>query len=487
MQIGEVRMSIREPLWQSDAAIAATGGNSNMRWTASGVSIDSRTVEPGDLFVAIRGPAQDGHKFVKDALANGAVCALVDHIPEDVPADAPLLIVADTLAGLNALAVAARQRVDARIIAVTGSVGKTGTKEMLRAAFGAVGKTHASVASYNNLWGVPLSLARMPADTQFGIFEIGMNHAGEIAPLSRLVQPDVAIITAIAAAHIGHFASVTEIAEAKAEIFAGLKSDGVALINRDSEFFDLLAARAGGKTRMIRSFGSHAQADIRLQKAVPHSHCTCVAATILGQAATYKIGLVGRHWAMNSLAVMGAIAACDQDLALASLALGNLASLAGRGMRHQLQLATGEFTLFDDSYNANPASMRAAIENLAHQSPEKSGRRIAVIGDMAELGTHSQDYHLELANIMQQQKIDLIFAAGPEMAAMYAALPKRMQGAHKSDAAELAKPVIDGLRPGDIVMVKGSLSSGMSRVVAALLTFSETGQVAAPRGIEDAV
>lgn len=481
-------MSVREPLWQADEVIAATDGHSSGgSWTACGVSIDSRTVEPGDLFIAIRGLAQDGHKFVTDALANGAVCALVDHIPDGVPADAPLLVVTDTLAALNALATVARQRVDARIIAVTGSVGKTGTKEMLRVAFGAVGKTHASVASYNNLWGVPLSLARMPADTQFGIFEIGMNHAGEIDPLSRLVQPDVAIITAIAAAHIGHFASVTEIAEAKAEIFAGLKSDGVALINRDSEFFDLLSARASGKERTIRSFGSHVQADIRLQKAVPHSHCTCVAATISGQAATYKIGLVGHHWAMNSLAVMGAVAACDQDLALAGLALGDLVALAGRGKRHQLPLAIGEFTLLDDSYNANPASMRAAIENLAHQSPEKSGRRIAVIGDMAELGAHSQDYHLEIANIMQQHKIDLIFAAGPEMAAMYTALPKKMQGAHKPDAAELAKPVIDNLRPGDIVMVKGSLSSGMSRVVAALLTFGETGQGAQQRGIEDAV
>ena len=476
-----------EPLWHCSDVVAATGADGKGDWTASGVSIDSRTVEPGDLFVAIRGPAQDGHKFVGDAFARGAVGALVDHPPEGVSADAPLLIAGNTLAALNALGAAARQRVDARIIAVTGSVGKTGTKEMLRAAFGAVGKTHASVASYNNLWGVPLSLARMPADTRFGIFEIGMNHAGEIEPLSQLVRPDIAIITEIAAAHIGHFASVADIAEAKAEIFAGLAPDGVALINRDSEFFDLLRLRASDGTRTVLSFGRCETADIRLQKAVPHSHCTCVAATISGQAATYKIGLVGTHWAMNSLAVMGAVFACGQDIALAGLALGELVSLAGRGRRHQLPIASGEITLFDESYNANPASMRAAIENLAHQSPESAGRRIAVIGDMAELGTHSQDYHLELADIMQQQKIDLVFAAGTEMAAMYAALPKKMQGGHRGNAAALAQPVIGNLRPGDVVMVKGSLSSGMSQVVSALLKLGEPQQAEDPRGIEDAV
>lgn len=456
------------PLWSAQEAALATGGVAGGDWRANDVSIDSRSCGPGDLFVALRGDARDGHLFVADALARGAVAAMVDHLPSGVSSDAPLLKVGDTLAALNGLAARARTRCAARIVAVTGSAGKTGSKEMLVAALARQARAHASSASYNNHWGVPLSLARMPRDTEFGVFEIGMNHAGEITPLSKLVRPDVAIITTIAPAHAGHFNSLAEIAEAKAEIFSGLAPGGVAIINRDSEFFDLLALRAAGAGQVI-GFGAGPQAQARLIKAAHHADCSCIAAEICGQKLTYKIGLPGEHWAMNSLAVLAAVSALGADLALAALSLGEMQPLAGRGRRYQLPVGDGNFTLIDESYNANPGSMAAALRSLAGQIAHGRGRRIAVLGDMAELGEAAPRYHADLASQILGGGIELTFTAGPQMRALADALPAALLGAHAASAGALAPLLAQALRPGDVVMVKGSNSSGMRAVVSALL------------------
>lgn len=462
-------MSAPADLWHAAEAAQATGGSVTGGWVANDVSIDSRTSEPGVLFVALRGDTHDGHAFVADALAGGAAAAMVDHLPEGVGAGAPLLRVDDTLTALNALGAAARARCPARIIAVTGSAGKTGTKEMLRAAMERQARTHASAASYNNHWGVPLSLARMPRDAQFGVFELGMNHAGEITPLSKLVRPDAAIITTIAPAHAGNFNALADIALAKSEIFLGLQPGGVAILNRDNAFFDLLAARARDSgARQVIGFGRSARAAARLIKAAHHPDCSCIVAEIGGQALTYKIGMPGEHWAMNSLAVLAAVQALDGDLALAAMALGELKPLTGRGQRYLLPVADGIFTLIDESYNANPGSMRAALNGLAGQHTSARGRRIAVLGVMAELGKESDRYHQELAQAITSGSIDLVFTAGAQMRVLFDALPRQLRGAHAASAVELAPEVSACLRSGDVMMVKGSKSSGMGVVVEAL-------------------
>lgn len=466
-------MSERQILWRSAEAARATGGTATTDWAANDVSIDSRTGAPGALFIALHGESRDGHAFVADALARGAAAAMVERIPEGVASNAPLLRVGDTLQALNALGAAARARCAARIVAVTGSAGKTGTKEMLRAAFARQARTHASAASYNNQWGVPLSLARMPDSTEFGVFEIGMNHAGEITPLSKLVRPDVAIVTTIAPAHAGHFDSLTGIALAKAEIFIGLQPGGTAIINRDNPFFDLLAARArdAGAAKII-GFGKAPQATAHLIKAAHHSDCSCITAEIAGQALTYKIGMPGEHWAMNSLAVLAAVQAMGGDLALSALALGEMKPLAGRGQRYQLPVADGVFTLIDESYNANPGSMQAALISLAGQRIEGRGRRIAVLGAMLELGEGSEGYHKELAEEIIKAGIDLAFTAGAPARVLFDALPPELRGAHAETATPLIREVLNSLRPGDVVMVKGSNSSGMGAIVKAMLALN---------------
>ncbi len=470
-------MTARDSLWSAVEAARATGGNANSQWVANDISIDSRGGEPGALFIALRGESRDGHAFAADALARGAVAAMVDHQPEGLAAGAPLLQVGDTLAGLNALAVAARSRCAARIVGITGSAGKTGAKEMLLAAFSRQARAHASAASYNNQWGVPLSLSRMPRDTQFAAFEIGMNHAGEITPLTKLVRPDAAIITTIAPAHIGHFKSVADIAEAKAEIFLGLRPDGVAIINRDNEYFDLLASRArDAGVKNIVGFGKSTQATARLIKAVHHSDCSCISAQIGGQPITYKIGFPGDHWAMNSLAVLAAVIAVGGDLALAALALGELTPLAGRGRRYQLPIADGSFTLIDESYNANPGSMHAALKSLASQSIQGRGRRIAVLGDMGELGEETARYHRDLAPDITGGDIHLTFTTGTHTQELVQMLPIESRGGHAPNAGALGELLLLSLRPGDVVMVKGSNYTGMGAVVKALLKLENPDQ-----------
>lgn len=461
------------PLWTAASAAAATGGKATSEWTAHGVSIDSREVEKGDLFVAINGPNFDGHDFVAAAMDAGAAAAIISRKLEAVPKTAPLLIVDNTMDALRALAMSARARTSARIIAVTGSVGKTSTKDSLLAALSRQGKASASVKSFNNHWGVPLSLARMPADDDFGIFEVGMNHAGEIAPLSRMIRPHVAVITTVEAAHIEFFDSIDAIADAKAEIFQGMEG-GTAVLNRDNPMFERLeaAARACNVSRIL-AFGTHGDADARLISSVGDAEGTTVRADILGQSIDYRTGAPGKHLVMNSLAVLAAVSAVGSDVAQAAESLGDIVPGAGRGQRHHISLADGILTLIDESYNANPASLKAAIETLGAASPGPKGRRIAVLGDMRELGTRSAGYHGAVAEQLLSNNVDLAFACGPAMAAMVDGLPKKNLGAYAKDSGALARKVKKIVRPGDVVMVKGSLATGMKTVVDALLKLAQ--------------
>jgi UDP-N-acetylmuramoyl-tripeptide--D-alanyl-D-alanine ligase len=467
-------VSGRGVLWTSADAEAATGGRSTASWAATGVSIDTRTLEDGDLFIAIEG-ARDGHDFVADAARAGAVAAVVRRVPDSAPPGFPLLVVADTMAALNGLGAAARQRSGARFIAVTGSVGKTSTKEMLRLVLGRQNRTHAAVGSYNNQWGVPLTLARMPLDTAYAVIEIGMNQAGEIAPLTRLARPHVAIITTVEAAHLEFFDSVVDIADAKAEIFGGIEPGGLAILYRDSPHFARLidCAFMSGVER-IESFGRHPDATARLEKLAPHAAGSCIKATIAGDPVCYKIGAAGQHWALNSLAVLLAVRAVGADLGLAALALADMSAPKGRGERHRIAVPGGHAELIDDSYNANPASLRAALAVLGAAKPEGRGRRIAVLGDMRELGERGPELHAGLAPDVDAAAVDLVFAAGPLMRHLYDALPAKRRGLHQATSAELIAPLKAALRPGDVVLVKGSLGSRMGPIVEALLATETT-------------
>lgn len=460
-------------LWTSHAMAVAMHAKHAGELPAdiSGLSIDSRTIVPGDAFFAIKGDAHDGHDFVAAALAKGAGLAVVaaDRLA-GLPADAPLLIVADVLEGLIALARAARARSQARIVAVTGSVGKTSTKEALRLALGRDGDTHASVASFNNHWGVPLSLARLPAKARYGVFEIGMNHAGEITPLVQLVRPHVAIVTTVAPVHLEFFASEEAIADAKAEIFLGVEPGGTAILNRDNAHFARLAAHAASAPGPVHvvSFGEHAEADARLVSYALRADGSSVHADILGEEVTYKIGAPGRHLVINSLAVLAAASLIGADLALAALALAAQAPASGRGTRVMIEVHGRPATLIDESYNANPVSMRAALALLAHTPVGPRGRRIAVLGDMLELGASGPDLHRELAAAVGENAVDLVFCAGPLMRELWQALPSERRGGYAKDAEALEADVVAAVRSGDVIMVKGSNGSRMGPIVKAL-------------------
>jgi len=464
----ETRPSV---LWTTDEVLAATGGTASgvADWQAFGVAIDSRTIESGDLFVAIAGPNHDGHQFVADAIQAGAVAALVAESYEAPHADMPLVRVPDPLAALRQLGEAARARMQGTVVAVTGSVGKTGTKEALRGALDRMKPTHASVGSFNNHWGVPLSLARLPRDAGFAVFEIGMNHAGEIGPLSRLVRPHVAIITTVEPVHLEFFDSVIGIADAKAEIFEGLEPGGIAILNRDNTHYDRLAkaATAAGIAKII-GFGESEAADARLIKASYNENCTCISADICGQAMTYKIGAPGRHWVVNSLAVLAAVSAADADLGLAGLALADLSPPEGRGQRTTVTTRDGSFLVIDESYNANPASMRAAIELLGTSLVARTGRRIAVLGDMLEMGDESPAFHKDLAPIIEAAKVHLVFCCGPNMKALADSLSPLGLGAWAEDSDGLVGAVVAAAQPDDVFMIKGSLGSRMAPIVQAL-------------------
>jgi UDP-N-acetylmuramoyl-tripeptide--D-alanyl-D-alanine ligase len=468
------------PLWTADELSAATGGRLRGDVAASGVSIDSRTVARGDLFIALRGDNFDGHEFVAQALAKGAAAAMVDKLPDSIETDAPLLVVDDTLSGLTALGRAARQRSTATIIGVTGSVGKTGTKEALRLALAGQGATHASASSFNNHWGVPLTLARMPRDTKFGVLEIGMNHVGELAQLSRIARPHIALVTTVEAAHLGHFASVEAIADAKAEIFEGVEPGGTAVLNRDNSHFARLAeaAQRRGIERRI-AFGEHAEAAVRLLDCQLGATASIVAATVMGETVRYTVALPGRHWVMNSLAVLATVKAAGGSVADAAASLGRLPGLPGRGHRHRLALPGGSFELIDESYNANPASMRAAIAVLGAANLAPGGRRIAVLGTMLELGPDAMRLHAELAQPLVDAGVDLVFTVGTDMEGLREALPERMRGPHRARSSEMATLVAAALRPGDIVTIKGSLGSRMAEIVKHLLASPKAPDAAA--------
>ena len=459
-------------LWTIDAMASAMSAERQgpLPPSVSGLSIDSRSIAPGEAFFAIHGDRRDGHEFVPAALAAKAALAIVaaDRRAQ-LPSDAPLLAVPDVLASLRDLASAARARIQGKVIGVTGSVGKTGTKEALRLALSKDGETHASVASYNNHWGVPLSLARCPSSARYAVLEMGMNHVGEIAPLSRLARPDVAVVTTIAPVHLEFFGSLAKIADAKAEIFVGVPPGGAAVINRDIAQFAQLQRRAkdAGIARVI-SFGEHAKADARLVKCALHARCSTVEAQILGTRLTYKIGAPGRHIVMNSLAVLAAAELVGTDLALAALALAELQPAAGRGAPITIELPGGPALVLDESYNANPASVAAALAVLGSSLIGPQGRRIAVLGDMLELGPDGPALHHGLAESVIANAVDLVFCCGPLMRALWQALPASRRGGYAEDSTALEAQVVPAVRAGDAVMVKGSLGSRMAPIVKAL-------------------
>jgi UDP-N-acetylmuramoyl-tripeptide--D-alanyl-D-alanine ligase len=461
-----------EALWTVDELIACTQGRLHGQVTGplDAVTIDSRAVGRGDIFVAIKGDRHDGHDFVAAALKAGAGLGLVSRVTPEMLAAGPVLEVADDpLRGLENMGRAARARCAGQIVAVTGSVGKTSTKEMLRVALSASGQTHASAASFNNHWGVPLTLARMPRDTAFGVFEIGMNHSGEITPLVGMVRPHVAIITTIAASHLGNFRSLDEIADAKAEIFSGAMAGGHAVISRDTPYFERLAAaaRACGITSIV-SFGKRPEADVRLERVALHADCCCITADVSGETIIYKLGLPGEHMAVNSLAVLAAARLAGADLARAALALAEARPAKGRGVRESLRIHGGELLLIDESYNANPASVSAALGLLGASRPGKGGRRIAVLGDMLELGTQSAQLHAGLLEPMDAAKVDVLYAAGPLMANLWARVDAGRRGAYAETSEGLSEQLLKALRPGDVVMIKGSLGSRMGPLVEAI-------------------
>lgn len=479
------------PLWTWDALLAATGGTGSQPFDARGVSIDSRTVQAGDLFVALQGDT-DGHAHVADALARGAAGAMV-HRADGLPADAPVLLVPDTLLALHALGRAGRDRFAGRVVAITGSVGKTTTKEMLRAALAPFGPVHAAEASYNNHWGVPLTLARLPADAAFCVAEIGMNHPGEIAPLARMTRPDVAVITTIAAAHIGHLGSLEAIADEKATILQGLPPDGMAVLPGDSPFLARIAARAPGR---VLTFGQGETNDARLSPgeragvrgntpadpgpvsplpyagippatgggtltsdAQPSPGGRGLQACVLGASVAFALIAPGAHMATNAVAALAVCAALGLDPVRAAAGLEAFAPIAGRG----LQRRVGDILLLDESYNASSASVRAALAVLAGLP----GRRVAVLGDMLELGAFGPGEHEGLAPDVTAGS-DVLYACGPLMRRLFERVPQGHRGAHAADSAALAPLVAAAVLPGDAVLVKGSLGSRMRLVVAAL-------------------
>ncbi|QFT77066.1 UDP-N-acetylmuramoyl-tripeptide--D-alanyl-D-alanine ligase [Erythrobacter sp. THAF29] len=456
-------------LWDSAAIEAATGGTASHAFQASGVEMDSRDVRPGDVFVALKGEAMDGHKFVSAAFTKGAVAAIVDR-----PVDFPHVLVEDTTKALHDLARAARERSPAVRIAVTGSVGKTGVKEAIFNALDRAsrGAAHRSVRSYNNHVGVPLSLARLPARAKFGVFEMGMNHAGEIAPLADHVRPNVALITTIAPAHIENLGSMEAIADEKAQIFSGLVAGGTAVIPADSEHTARMVSHAERLGVQVVTFGRHADADVRLLDAIPSANGGSLVTADLGDTRLcYSVAEPGDHWITNSLGVMAAVRAAGGDLAAAGLALAEMGGLKGRGARFDIVVTGGKALLVDESYNANPASMRATLRQLG-QTP--AHRRIAVLGSMKELGDFGPDFHRQLAKPIVEAKIDHVILVGDEMRALAGELGKQRSNslgirpgfAHCEGPDEAIEALeAFGLTHGDAVLVKGSNSVGLGRLV----------------------
>jgi len=462
-----------EVLWRAEDAAAATGGRliGSDSWIAGGVSIDTRTLEPGDLFVALK-DARDGHDFVADAMAKGACAALISE--GRALGHGPALLAPNVLEALKALGVAARDRSAAKRVAITGSVGKTSVKEATLLCLAATARTHASVKSYNNHWGVPLTLARMPEAAAFGVFECGMNHRHEIEPLSQLVRPHVGVITWIAPAHIENLGTLARIAEEKADLFQGLTPDGAALVPNEAPHADILMAAAAQWASQTLRFGRAPGCEARLLSYKAEAGGAQAEAEVLGRRIAYRVGAEGAHWALNALAAITAAYLAGGDLEAAAAALVDLRPLDGRGATHVIKAPFGTIVVIDDAYNANPASMALALESLKDRTPGPGGRRIAALGDMRELGPQAPQYHAAMAEHAQKGLVDLVFAAGPLMAHLAQALPPQMQGAHRETSQALIDPLLEVLADGDIVLIKGSNGSQMARVVEALKALSAT-------------
>ena len=461
-------------LWTTEDMITAMAGRpfGTLPQGITGISIDSRSIGPGEAFFAIKGDRVDGHDYASMAMANGASLLVVSEarLAGLGRLTVPMIVVDDVLDALGRLAIASRQRSRAQIIAVTGSVGKTTTKEMLRHVLSPSGKVHASVASFNNHWGVPLTLARMPLDTHFGVFEVGMNHPGEIRPLVQMIRPHVAVITTIAPAHLGNFKSIKEIAAAKAEIFEGLTPGGHVVLNRDNDQYNFLdrTAQALGITN-IHSFGQHAKAEFRLAEFNGSDESSALWLTIDGDTLEVAIGAPGRHIAENALAALGVVTLVGADLDKAIDALATLQPEKGRGKRHKLRLGAGTLTVIDESYNANPASMRAAIALLAAAVPQGYGRRVAILGDMLEMGEFAERVHSDLAGPLLAAGIEHVWLAGKDMQALRDSLPDSVAVEYRETTEELKDFVLNSVEPGDVLMVKSSLGIGFGKIVAALL------------------
>ncbi|THD81248.1 MAG: UDP-N-acetylmuramoyl-tripeptide--D-alanyl-D-alanine ligase [Phenylobacterium sp.] len=453
-----------EPLWTSDEIAAATGGKpAGGGFAATGVSIDTRSLEPGDLFVALGG-VRDGHEFVGQALAAGAAGVLASQA-----IDAPAVMVPDTLAALEKLGAAARDRAPrARRGAVTGSVGKTSVTQAIAAGLQLAGRWHSSVKSYNNHIGVPLTLARMPRDTERAIFEIGMNHADEIRPLAKMVQPHAVVVTTVGPVHTENFADgEAGVAKAKAEVFEGLQPGGVAVLNADNPWFDFLQVAASDAGAEIRTFGTGEGCDARLIDFQPAGDHAAVQARFHGKGLDFPILQTGLHWGLNSMATLLMLEALDVDLGDSLAALGSFEPLAGRGAERTVRAKGGAFTLIDESYNANPISMASAIATLGGR--KTAGRRIVALTDMLELGADGPRFHAELAKPLETAGVDLVFCAGPLMKSLFDALPSTRRGAYAQTAAEIAPLVVRAAEPGDLVMVKGSNGSKAGLIAQALV------------------
>jgi UDP-N-acetylmuramoyl-tripeptide--D-alanyl-D-alanine ligase len=472
------------PLWTSAAIAAATGGRATRPFASTGVSIDTRTLKPGDLFVALT-DARDAHDFVRAALDKGAAGALVARIPPGCTDADPLILVADVLAALHALGKAGRDRSNARVVAVTGSVGKTSTKDMLRAVLSAMGRTHAAEASYNNHWGVPLTLARLPQDAVFAVIEIGMNHPGEIAPLSRLARPHIALITTVAAAHLEAFDSIEGIAREKAAVFDGLEPGGIAVIRSGLSVTPILADHAARHAARVIRFGTDPADDYRLTDVTVTLDTTVAHGLRLGQPILFKVRTAGRHFAENALAVLAVAEALGADPAVMACDLGRWQPPAGRGQRERIVLDIVDddhaFDLIDDAFNANPASMDAALDVLAATEPtdgigrKATGRRIAVLGDMLELGATEADLHRAIAGHPAMARIHLVHCVGLRMRALWHALPPAQRGEWHPSAPELAARAHTIADAGDVILVKGSKGSKVSLVVDALRKLGQPG------------
>lgn len=462
----------KQTIWTHDAAAAATGGTATADFAVTGISIDTRTLKAGDLFIALKGDSLDGHNYVEAAFAKGAAAAMVNKAFDTSKAKGALLVVDDTMKGMESLARAARARSKGKIIGVAGSVGKTGTKEMLATLFGALGQAHASKKSFNNHWGVPLTLSGLPEAADFGVFEIGMNHPGEIIGLTDQVKPQIAIITTIDQEHIEFFQNGLDgIADANAEIFTGMDKDGIAILNRDNPYFTRLKAAAEKQgLQRIYSFGEDEEADARLIDCALHADSSRVTAEVMGERVKYKLLIPGKHIVMNSLGALAVVKAAGGDLQRAVEAFQTAEAVEGRGNRYHITLEDGKapVTIIDESYNANPASMQAAFKVFELVEPQDGGRRIAALGDMLELGKHGPQLHAELANPLLRAKTDKLYCCGPLMDALYQALPEDWRGAHASDSKNLADILKDAVKPGDVILVKGSAGSKMAYVIEAI-------------------